>query len=244
MKADGSDRRVLTESLDRQCAPFPLAREPVWDGDRVAFGVEDGGNVHLYAVAADGSGEPELLVGGEQSTGLYDLVDGVLVYTASTHDRPHELFSGDGRADHVRLRRLRRGAGARRRRAVHGQLRRRDRGRRVARAPSRLRRGEALPDAPHDPRRPVLAIRDRLLRRGAGVRGRRLLRPLLEPARRLRLLRGVGTRDPRHGQRRRPRLGLGRLRGRHGRRRHGARAVSASSTRIGSASSAAPTAAS
>jgi len=96
MKADGSDRRVLTESLDRQCAPFPLAREPVWDGDRVAFGVEDGGNVHLYTVAGDGSGEPELLVGGEQSTGLYDLVDGVLVYTASAYDRPHELFGSNG----------------------------------------------------------------------------------------------------------------------------------------------------
>jgi dipeptidyl aminopeptidase/acylaminoacyl peptidase len=94
MKPDGSDRRVLTGSLDRQCAPFPLAREPVWDGDRVAFGVEDGGNVHLYAVAVDSSGEPELLVGGEQSTGLYDLVDGVLVYTASTYGRPHELFLG------------------------------------------------------------------------------------------------------------------------------------------------------
>jgi dipeptidyl aminopeptidase/acylaminoacyl peptidase len=95
MRADGSDRRVLTASLDRQCAPYPLGREPVWDGDRVAFGVEDGGNVHLYAVAADGSGEPELLAGGEQSIGLYDLVGGVLVYTASTHTRPHELFDGD-----------------------------------------------------------------------------------------------------------------------------------------------------
>ena len=96
MRADGSDRRVLTTSLDRNCAPYPLGREPVWDADRVAFGVEDGGNVHLYTVAADGSGEPELVVGGEQSTGLYDRVDGVLVYTASTHTRPHELFSGDG----------------------------------------------------------------------------------------------------------------------------------------------------
>ena len=95
MRADGSDRRILTTSLDRQCAPFPLAREPVWDGDRVAFGIEDGGNVHIYAVAADGSSEPELLVGGEQSTGLYDLVEGVLVYTASTYDRPHELFGPD-----------------------------------------------------------------------------------------------------------------------------------------------------
>ena len=97
MRSDGSDRRILTSSLDRQCAPYPFGREPVWDGDRIAFGVEDGGNVHVYSAAADGSGEPELLVGGEQSTGLYDLVDGVLVYTASTHDRPYELFAGDGK---------------------------------------------------------------------------------------------------------------------------------------------------
>jgi dipeptidyl aminopeptidase/acylaminoacyl peptidase len=93
MRADGSERRILTTSLDRQCTPYPLVREPVWDGDRIAFRVEDGGNVHIYGVPADGSGEPELLVGGEQSTGLYDLVDGLLVYTASTHTRPHELFT-------------------------------------------------------------------------------------------------------------------------------------------------------
>src|SRR6266516_1756754 len=92
MRSDGSDRRILTASLDRQCAPFPLVREPIWDGGRIAFAVEDGGNVHLYTVAADGSGEPEVLVGGEQVTGGYDLNDGVLVYTASVHTRPHELF--------------------------------------------------------------------------------------------------------------------------------------------------------
>jgi dipeptidyl aminopeptidase/acylaminoacyl peptidase len=96
MRADGSERRILTGYLDRQCAPFPLVREPVWDGDRIAFAVEDGGNVHIYTVAADGSGEPELLAGGEQSIGLYDLRDGRLVYTASTHTRPHELFGADG----------------------------------------------------------------------------------------------------------------------------------------------------
>jgi dipeptidyl aminopeptidase/acylaminoacyl peptidase len=96
MRPDGSDRRVLTASLDRQCTPYPLVREPVWDGGRIAFRVEDGGNVHIYTVAADGSGEPELLVGGELSTGLYDLRDGRLVYTASASTRPHELFAGDG----------------------------------------------------------------------------------------------------------------------------------------------------
>jgi dipeptidyl aminopeptidase/acylaminoacyl peptidase len=95
MRSDGTGRRILTSSLDRNCAPYPLSREPVWDGERVAFEAEDGGNVHVYAAAADGSSEPELLVGGEQSTGLYDLSDGVLVYTASTYTRPHELFAGD-----------------------------------------------------------------------------------------------------------------------------------------------------
>ena len=46
--------------------PYPPIRGPVWDGDRIVFGVEDGGNLHLYSVAADGTGAPELLVGGEQ----------------------------------------------------------------------------------------------------------------------------------------------------------------------------------
>ncbi len=97
MRADGSDRRLLTTSLDRQCTPYPLVREPVWDGDRIVFRVEDGGNVHIYSVSADGSSEPALLVGGEQSIGLYDLRDGRLVYTASTSTRPHELFGEDGK---------------------------------------------------------------------------------------------------------------------------------------------------
>jgi dipeptidyl aminopeptidase/acylaminoacyl peptidase len=97
MRPDGSDRRVLTGSLDRQCTPYPLVREPVWDGGRIAFRVEDGGNVHIYTVPADGSSEPALLVGGEQSIGLYDLRDGRLVYTATTYICPHELFGEDGK---------------------------------------------------------------------------------------------------------------------------------------------------
>jgi dipeptidyl aminopeptidase/acylaminoacyl peptidase len=95
--AGGGERRILTASLDRNCEPYPLSREPTWDGDRIVFGVEDGGNVHLYAVAPDGPAGPELLVGGERSVGLYDVVDGALAYTASTHTRPHELFVEDDR---------------------------------------------------------------------------------------------------------------------------------------------------
>ena len=94
MNADGSDPRLLTTSLDRQCGPYPDHREPVWDGDRILFSIEDGGNVHLYTVAADGSGEPELLVGGEQVISAYDLRDGTLVYTSSTHGTMRELYAG------------------------------------------------------------------------------------------------------------------------------------------------------
>jgi dipeptidyl aminopeptidase/acylaminoacyl peptidase len=100
--AGGGDRRILTASLDRNCEPHPLVRETIWDADTIIFGVEDGGNTHLYAVASDGSGEPELLVGGERNIGLFDVVDGVLVYTASTHTQPHELFDrNDARLTHV-----------------------------------------------------------------------------------------------------------------------------------------------
>jgi dipeptidyl aminopeptidase/acylaminoacyl peptidase len=96
MRPDGSDRRVLTASLDRQCNPFPIIREPVWDGNSITFCVEDSGNVHLYSVAADGSSEPQPVVGGERAITAYDLRNGSLVYTASTHARPAELLTGDG----------------------------------------------------------------------------------------------------------------------------------------------------
>jgi dipeptidyl aminopeptidase/acylaminoacyl peptidase len=98
MSADGSDPRLLTTSLDRQCAPYPDYREPVWDGERLVFTIEDGGNTHLYTVLADGSAEPELLVGGEQAISSYDMRDGKLAYVASTHTTLREVYHGtDGK---------------------------------------------------------------------------------------------------------------------------------------------------
>jgi dipeptidyl aminopeptidase/acylaminoacyl peptidase len=95
--AEGGERRVLTTSLDRNCEPYPTVREPAWEASRIVFALEESGNVHLYSVPADGSAEPELLAGGERQIGLFDILDGVLVYTASTHTHPHELFDGDDR---------------------------------------------------------------------------------------------------------------------------------------------------
>jgi len=98
MKADGSDAKILTSALDRQCAPHPDYREPIWDGERILFTVEDGGNVHAYTVEADGTSDPLLLVGGELAIAGYDLRDGRLAYVASTHTTMRELYvTTDGR---------------------------------------------------------------------------------------------------------------------------------------------------
>jgi dipeptidyl aminopeptidase/acylaminoacyl peptidase len=98
MNADGTDGTILTAALDRQCAPHMGYREPIWDGDRILFTIEDRGNIHPYVVAADGSTEPERLVGDELAVSGYDMRDGVLVYAGSTHTMLRELYAGaDGR---------------------------------------------------------------------------------------------------------------------------------------------------
>ncbi|HZT46034.1 MAG TPA: S9 family peptidase [Gaiellaceae bacterium] len=101
MNADGSGARLLTESLDRQCAPYPDSREPVWDGQRIVFTVEDRGNVHAYAVATDGATPPERIVDGELVVGGIDVRDGRVVYTAGTHTTMRELHVDGKRVTHV-----------------------------------------------------------------------------------------------------------------------------------------------
>src|SRR5438093_1215871 len=44
--AEGGDRKVLTTSLDRQCAPYPVIREQIWDGADLMFAAEDRGSGH------------------------------------------------------------------------------------------------------------------------------------------------------------------------------------------------------
>jgi dipeptidyl aminopeptidase/acylaminoacyl peptidase len=94
MNADGSDKRLLTTSLDRQCAPYPDTREPIWDGERIVFSVEDGGNVHVYAVPADGSSEPERILDGERVISGYDVRDGKVAFVSSTYTTLRELHVG------------------------------------------------------------------------------------------------------------------------------------------------------
>jgi dipeptidyl aminopeptidase/acylaminoacyl peptidase len=93
--AEGGAHRLLTESLDRTCAPYPPIREPIWDDGRILFGLEDHGNVHVYGVAADGSGTPEAVLDGERVVTGFDLAAGTMVYTATAATSPAELYNGD-----------------------------------------------------------------------------------------------------------------------------------------------------
>ncbi|HEY7282749.1 MAG TPA: S9 family peptidase, partial [Actinomycetota bacterium] len=95
------DRRLLTETLDRNSSPYPEIREPLWEGDDLLFAVEDSGNTHLYRVPADGSAPPELVVGGERSVTGYDVVGGTLVHTFTTPTALSELYAGERQLTNV-----------------------------------------------------------------------------------------------------------------------------------------------
>jgi dipeptidyl aminopeptidase/acylaminoacyl peptidase len=99
--AGGGAPRVLTASLDRNCSPYPEIREPIWDGDSIVLAVEDGGDTHLYRVRADGTGEPELVAGGEQTLSGYDVRAGSVVQAAMTASTPPELYVGGRRRTDV-----------------------------------------------------------------------------------------------------------------------------------------------
>ena len=86
---------LLTQELDRNCGTYPNPREPIWDGGDLVFIAEDRGNVHLYRVAADGSGKPRLLVGGEREVTGYDVVGGRLAFAATEPTMLSELFAHD-----------------------------------------------------------------------------------------------------------------------------------------------------
>jgi dipeptidyl aminopeptidase/acylaminoacyl peptidase len=89
------ERKLLTESLDRNCSPYPPLREPIWDGEDLLFAVEDQGNTHLYRVPSDGSGKPELEVGGELIITGYDAAGGTVIHSATTSTALAEVFVGD-----------------------------------------------------------------------------------------------------------------------------------------------------
>jgi dipeptidyl aminopeptidase/acylaminoacyl peptidase len=96
----GSNLRLLTSSLDRNCDPYPDLREPIWDEGSIVFVLEDGGNVHVYRVSPDG-GEPELVHGGEIVLTSFDVRDGVVARAGTTAPNLTELYVGEQRVTEV-----------------------------------------------------------------------------------------------------------------------------------------------
>ncbi len=101
LDAASGERRILTSVLDRNCAPYPEIREPVWDADTLLFVLEDRGGNDLYRVRADGAGSPAPVVeDGAWVTG-YDAAGGRVVYTATTPTSPPELYAAGHRLTQV-----------------------------------------------------------------------------------------------------------------------------------------------
>ena len=96
LDASTGERRVLTASLDRNCAPYPEIREPVWDGDSILFVLEESGYNAVYRVGADGAREPEAVL-GEVWVTAFDCVVGQIVHAATTPTSLPEIYTGKGR---------------------------------------------------------------------------------------------------------------------------------------------------
>ena len=65
--AETGDGPREREPSTASARPFPACGPPVWDGDRLLFAVEDGGNVHLYAVRPTAPPSPSSLIGGQRT---------------------------------------------------------------------------------------------------------------------------------------------------------------------------------
>ena len=102
---DGVER-VLTAGLDRQCAPFPGARAPLWSGEDLLFSIEDHGDVHVYRVPADGSRSPEPVLTGTRAITAFDAAGDTLAFVASTPTTRPELFVRDADGTERKLTRL------------------------------------------------------------------------------------------------------------------------------------------
>jgi dipeptidyl aminopeptidase/acylaminoacyl peptidase len=103
LDARTGDARALTSALDRQCAPHPGARAPLWHGEHLLFSLEDGGDVEVWRVRADGAGSPEAVLGGARVVTGFDAAGGTLAFVATTPTELPELYVRDAQGAERRL---------------------------------------------------------------------------------------------------------------------------------------------
>lgn len=104
--AEGGDPRCLTDTLDRTCAPFFAPFRPAWvDRGTLLFGVEDQGDVPIYAVRPhDPQLRLERIISGPRSvTGLTASIEARrIAFTATDPTSPAELYVCDADGSHER----------------------------------------------------------------------------------------------------------------------------------------------
>ncbi len=94
VKRIGEDQHTwVSRRLDRTFSPYPDAQAPIWlDDDTLLASVESRGDVHLYALAADGDLPPQPLWDGAGCVTGFDAAAGTVVFTLSTDTQPGELY--------------------------------------------------------------------------------------------------------------------------------------------------------
>lgn len=93
LELGSGQRQVLTASLDRNCQLLGQLASPSWIGNHLLFLAEDSGNVHLYQVKADGTGKPQIIVGGDRWVSDWSWAAGTLAFVAATPTSTGELFT-------------------------------------------------------------------------------------------------------------------------------------------------------
>jgi dipeptidyl aminopeptidase/acylaminoacyl peptidase len=83
----------VTAGLDRNCAPYGSARAPMWLGEELLCQVEDAGNAHLYAFAADGGRPPRRVVGGDRWVTSFDVAGETLVLAVTGSTTTAEVIA-------------------------------------------------------------------------------------------------------------------------------------------------------
>jgi dipeptidyl aminopeptidase/acylaminoacyl peptidase len=96
MRIDGSDRRWISDDLDRTFIPTAGVRAPVWlDDTRLLAAAEDRGDTHLYELDIAGS-TPKRVTEGRLAVTDFHAAAGVIAAAQATVEHPAELWIDRG----------------------------------------------------------------------------------------------------------------------------------------------------
>jgi dipeptidyl aminopeptidase/acylaminoacyl peptidase len=90
--SDDGRETLLTSALDRNGAPHPASRGPLWNGGGILFLVEDHGCAHVWRAHPDAPDGYEPVVEGDCLVTGFDAVGAVLAFVASSPSTLPEVY--------------------------------------------------------------------------------------------------------------------------------------------------------